>query len=418
MNGQPDGELVLTGGGQRITGWTAVSVTRGVERIPGSFDVRASVSRPKDLGGLLPLNAPVVITIGGHVVLTGYLERIGSRLGEASHEVTLIGRGRCCDLVDTSALIKNQTRQATTISTLARALVEPYAGPIKVLTPDGDGDNRVFTGFTINLGESPYELIERIARYEGLLVYEDADGNLVLSRVGRARHASGFEEGRNVQGAELLNTVDGRFSKYIPLLMSSDVVTGRDGPGAGGSGTALGVGAGDPVLDPEITRHRPHVIVSEQGDGVNSLAVQRARWEAARRAGRSHRLSVVADSWLDSAGQPWTPNRLATVKLPSLGLDHLLWIITDVHFRRDERGGTTAQVTLMPPEALTVQPTALDNMAARNLYPGPGQNPAAAPPPTPPKPSAPNAGAGRGVDTNNRGVRVNLYPPANGGAGP
>ena len=390
--GQPDGELTITGAGLRLSGWTSVSVNRGIERIPATFDVRAARAPDEAALNPIPLGAPVTLAIGGHTVLVGYIERAVERLGEGQHEVSWLGRGRCCDLVDTSARIENQTRNATTIATLARALVAPYAdGQIQVLTPDGEGDAKTFAGFTINLGESPYELIERIARYEGLLVYEDADGNLVLSRVGRERHASGFAQGQNIQSAEFAETTDGRFSLYIPLLMSSDTLTTRgDAPGP------LGISAGmAPVADTAVTRYRPRIIVSEQTTGDGGLAAQRAAWECTRRMGRSLRITVTVDSWLDSAGRPWTPNMLAPVDLPAFGtaLGQRPWLITDVQFRRDGQSGTSAVVALMPPEALAVQPSAFNALDARRLNPGPANAPLGDGQPPAKPPTAPNAGA-------------------------
>lgn len=388
--GPPDGELELRVGGQVFTGWTSVSVTRGVERIPSDFDIRATVKQPGELRARIKLGQPLQILIGGHVVLTGYLERITQHTAPEQHSVTLIGRGRCCDLVDTAALIDNQQRSNTSVGVLARELVQPYAGPIQVLTPDGDGDAKNYS-YSINLGESPYELIERMARFEGLLCYENADGNLVLSRIGRETHSSGFVEGENIETLELVGTVDERFSVYIPVLTSSDTLSGRL-PGTS-SNPIGGTAAGEPVYDREIDRYRPRVIVSEQNTNETFLARQRCVWEAARRRGRSSRVSLSCSSWLDSAGEPWTPNRLATVSFASAGFADVTFVITDVVYRRDGRSGTTAHVTLMPPEAISVEPSSLNALDARFASPrqGPQADPLGPGAPAAPPTSAANA---------------------------
>ena len=387
--GPPDGELVVKIGGNVFGGWTSVNVTRGVERMPSDFDIQGTTRRPDEARGLFGIGKPLQITIGGHVVLTGYLERFIQRLSPTEHTVNLVGRGRCCDLVDTSALLSNATRSNTSVGVLARELVEPYAGPIKVVTPDGDGDAKTYT-FSINLGESPFEIIERIARFEGLLTYENADGDLVLSRVGTTQHSSGFTEGANIEAVELTGAIDERFSVYIPLLMSSDTLN-RDGLAPGG-----GVAAGERVYDKGVTRYRPRIIVSEQNSNEQFLAHQRAVWEATRRRGRGERISLVCSSWLDSSGQPWTPNKKATIAFPRQGIGDVPYVITDVSYRRDAQSGTTAHITMMPPEALTVQPSFLDATSARfganqpGAAPGPlgaSSSPGAAS-------TAPNAGGG------------------------
>lgn len=393
--GSPDGELVFSCAGQAFGGWTNVTVNRGIEQMPSSFDIRGSVKSPGEIRELVPLNSPCTISIGGHVVLTGYLERASIRLTDGQHVVTFVGRGRCCDLVDTAAIISSNSRMSTAISTLAKELAAPYAGPILVLTPDGEGDAKLYD-YAVNLGESPYDIIERIARWEGLLVYENADGNLVLSRVGKLKHASGFTEGQNIQIADYTHTMDQRFSRYIPLLMSSDTLS-REGEIFGSNR------AGKEALDPDITRYRPRIIISEQMVGNENLAGQRAVWEATRRAGQSRRITITTDSWLDAAGTPWTPNMLAPVDLPSGGLQVPGYIVANVAYRRDPIMGTTAVVTLMPPEAFSIQPSALLPVQARQITERP--NPTGTSTPPIPPITTPNASP----------PRVNLYPPPAGG---
>ena len=391
LNGPPDGELVISAAGQTFSGWTGVTVTRTVEGMPARFQVQGTKKFPGELQGPIPINSPCTISIGGHVVITGYFEVYNRSLGAEENGATLAGRGRCCDLVDCAARIKNQTAVQTSIVDLAKKVVAPFAkGGIQVIAPDGDGAGQRFN-FTIDLGETPYELIERIARYEGLLTYENGDGNLVLARVGKVKHASGFTEGKNIQAADYSLRMNGRFSVYTPLMQSFDTLT-RDGSGDFG-----GNRAGPDVFDRDIDRYRPHLIISEQANTDGSLAKQRAQWEAIQRAGRSFRVTLIADSWLDSAGTPWTPNQLAPLSIPSMGLNDLTWVIIEVTYKRDGRSGTTAEIILMPPQALTIEPSALDGLSMRSISPdtssGSATGAALASPATPP--SAPNAGDGR-----------------------
>ena len=67
-----------------------------------------------------------------------------------------------------------------------------------------------------------------------------------------------------------------------------------------------------------MKRNRKRYIIAEAVPDFVNLARQRAIWEMNRRNGRSRVARVVVDSWFDSAGELWTPNRLAPVYLPSL----------------------------------------------------------------------------------------------------
>ena len=159
---------------------------------------------------------------------------------------------------------------------------------------------------------------------------------------------------------------------------------------------AHGNDAGAPVPDPLVTRYRPLIVVSEQMVGDQFLAQKRAVWEATRRRGRSRSVQVKCDSWRDGAGRLWTHNVLAPVHVPSCGLENLTWLVTEWELVRDA-SGTHANVTLMPPEAFAVEPSALNGVnymiAEAEMSARLGQNnPAAGPAVT-----SPNAGGNGNV---------------------
>jgi prophage tail gpP-like protein len=387
--GQPDGELVIKTGGQMFRSWISVSVMLGVERMPASFTIEASVKLPGDPRPVIPINSPTQLLIGGHVVVTGYVEKIVNSLTANGHSLTLSGRGRCCDLVDCSATIGNMTQNAAKVASLAAELVKPYAGgAIQVLLPDGEGSGTNYN-FSVTLGETPYEILERIGRYEGLIPYENADGNVVMARAGTATHSSGFTEGQNVQEITFTTSVDERYSTYIPQLMTTDTVSRQ-----GISGNA----AGQPQSDPGVNRYRDKIIVSEQAGAGGQLAEQRALYEATRRLGRSFEVELLCDSWLDSSGTPWTPNMLAPVSMPSIGLNEPGLVIMSVDFSRNGQSGTTARLTLMDKRALTIEPQALSDMANRfDKTSAANASPVGTPNPTVSPLTASNAGPNQNV---------------------
>ena len=108
-----------------------------------------------------------------------------------------------------------------------------------------------------------------------------------------------------------------------------------------------------------MKRERPLIVVSDQMVQGEFLAQTRAVWEATRRRGRSRSVSLVCDSWRDAAGRLWTHNVLAPVHLPSCSLVDATWLLTEWELVRDAQG-THANITLMPPEAFAVEPSALN----------------------------------------------------------
>ncbi len=146
MTAKPDGEVVIKAGGKAMAGWTEVSISGGLDMMPAAFDI-ALTERYPGIPGARVLNKgdPCTIEIGGDLVLTGWINRYSSRVDAKGHHVRVIGRSRCQDLVDCAALPKSLQVVGCSIGSLAKELVAPFAGPITVQLPDGDGDGKAYT---------------------------------------------------------------------------------------------------------------------------------------------------------------------------------------------------------------------------------------------------------------------------------
>jgi prophage tail gpP-like protein len=236
-----------------------------------------------------------------------------------------------------------------------------------------DGDSPVTPSFTPILTETPYELIERPARWNAKLVYDDTEGNLVIAAIGSESMASGFTEGVNVQRAQATFSYAERMTKIAAILQTTGVLN---------SGTAtyqipyVGVPqAIDTTFPPRAdgtARYRPLLILAESDLLGQMLIAQRVQWEMARRTGRGQAVTITCDNWRDSAGTLWAPNMLAPVSLPSCKVQET-WLIAEVTFLRDG-DGTRADVTLMPPEAFQIEPNVLQpfNWQIANNLPNAG----------------------------------------------
>jgi prophage tail gpP-like protein len=191
-------------------------------------------------------------------------------------------------------------------------------------------------------------VIERVCRFAALLVYEDGDGHLVLSGIGTEKASSGFKEGVNVISAALELSADQQFSEYWVVRTAMDVIQDL---GDGGNLVAK-------VTNSGVNRHRRRVIVAESGDAGAEVAQQRAAWERNRRYGRSAVLRLTTDSWRDSTGKLYRPNTLVDFDLRTLKYQRTGWLISEVTYRRDDRG-TACDLVIMHPDAFLPQPVLL-----------------------------------------------------------
>jgi prophage tail gpP-like protein len=343
-------DLTLLVGGRQLSGWSDIRVTRGIERCPSDFALQLTEKYPGVAADLVvqPGDSCQVF-IGNDLVITGYVDKFVPEIDGNNHRISVTGRSKCQDLVDCAAEWPGGQILGSSVLQIAQKLASVYGITVSALSDIGAG----IPQFNLMLGETPYDVIERICRYRALLAYDDTDGNLLLAGVGSTKAASGFTQSINIERALVVYSMDQRFSEYVAFLQSVDVFTDL---GAGGN--LLGV-----AYDYGVTRHRRRVIIAEAGGGGQDIAKQRANWEAARRYGRGATLMLTTDAWRDSAGTLYTPNTLVPLSIPALKLDGKTWVIGEVTYARGERG-TKCQLTIMPPEAFNPEPILLQPFPA------------------------------------------------------
>lgn len=346
-------DLYLIIGDRVVTGWTDIRVTRGIERLPSDFDIGMTELYPGELDRLvIEPGASCRVMLGEDMVIAGYVDDFIPSISRSDHGIRVTGRSKCADLVDCAAEWPGGQISNATVLGVASKLAQVYGQTLPSGRPEGIpvtsdvSDLVVLPQTNVMLGESAFEIIDRMARFSAVLAYDLPDGGLFLTRVGSKKAASGFREGQNVEDAYVRYSASQCYSTYSAFIQSADTLMD-----IGMSGNLIGT-----ATDPNVKRHRGLVIISEGGGLGNDIALLRARWEAARRRGRSRIVQVLADSWRDAAGALWQPNTLVPVSLPRLKVESEGLLISEVTFQRDAYRGTTAALTLMAPEAFAPQP--------------------------------------------------------------
>jgi prophage tail gpP-like protein len=284
--------------------------------------------------------------LSGDLVLTGFIDRYMPRYNKQSHRVRLIGRSKTQDIVDCSIDVDKTGWEikATTIGQAAKVICQPYN--INVSLPDGDADlpGVLQQALWIYPGYTGYFLLEEMGRSVGMLIWDDAQGNLVISKGGTGgRAGSGITEGVNAEMVEAVWAADARYASYRVLGQGPDQVDNHINYSATAS-------------DPEAgkLRNRLRIIPQEVPDPGAAFSKTRAQWEANRRWGRSRQVRVEVTGWRDGSGKLWAANSIASVNLPTAKVNEDR-CVAEVSYLRDE-DGTRALLTLMPAQALQPQP--------------------------------------------------------------
>lgn len=332
--------------GFEYSGWTTARVVRSIEQICGSFDLSVSERRGDDEPWLqIGEESQCVVLLEGTPVIAGYVDRRSIAYSAESHSIEISGRDKAGALVDCSAMPGEWEYRNVDVVALVRRVAEPFRinvtlqSTILLGTPPAK--------FSIDPGDSAFDVIDRVCRLVGLLPISDGTGGLLLTRAGNTRAVTALVEGKNILSASAEYDSSQRYSRYVVLGQQpgTDEVNGRAAAQVRGEASDLGVVRTDRVL-----------VVRPEGAVTADLAKKRGQWEAIVRAGRTDSVSVVVQGWTQSDGSIWPINALVPVKSPLLGIDGEMLITSATH-EVGERG-TTTTMTLKRPDAFTLGPRA------------------------------------------------------------
>lgn len=326
--------------GSRFEGWTEISISRALTRAAASFSLSASERWPGLRGARrIKPGAEAQVLIGGDAVITGYVDEVTIAYDGERHEISVSGRSRTADVIDCAA--SDAQFLGLKLERIAAELAKPYGVTVRADVDTGPA----IADFPVQQGETAFQAIERLAKTKALLVTDDEAGNLVLTRAGSGLTAARLKLGENLLSAEATVSLAERFSEYVvkgqrPPLDDTDDAESYTAP--------KGV-----VSDKEVPRFRRMVLTAEGAvDGIGAL--DRARWEAARRAGEGLKAVMTVQGWRQADGRLWRVNELAPVEDPELGLSGSL-LIAGVEFSLSESGSRT-RLTLQPREAFDLLP--------------------------------------------------------------
>jgi prophage tail gpP-like protein len=326
--------VTLFANGLVFDGWETVAVTRSLNSAAASFDLGV-VDPWTEEGTPWRLNPgdSIFLHVGKKSLIKGHIDEVAPSITAASRSLSVNGRSLTGDIVDCSAEGANEFNSLP-LDTIAKKLCAPFKINPIFRAPAG----AAFPKFNIRLGETVFEILDRLARERALLIYPDFDGNLIFDRAGTKRAPSEIRQGQNVLSASGPRNFSNRFSKYT-VYGQAPGTKGSEEDARGAKGTASDAG---------VSRYRPLVIVSENSL-TTSGAKDRAKYEAAVRAAKASVLSVDLYGWAMENGELWDINQIVAVDIPYLGArdDYL---IDEVVYRKSGQG-TIATLKLIRPDA-------------------------------------------------------------------
>jgi prophage tail gpP-like protein len=341
-----DSAICLAVRGMLWRGWETVSLHRSIEQVAHTFDLRVTERWPgqPDRREIKPSMA-CAIGVDGDVWLAGYIDEVNTSYHANERTVSVRGRGLGGDLADGAVLPPWEYGGLDLLGACAR-ICAPFGISVQAEVDLG----QPFSRFAVQPGETAFAAIERACRMRAILPIMTGTDTLILTRAGRSGMAAaplilGGDAG-NIKSCSARTSFAERFSEYRALGQQehNDATDIEDA-----------VGPVAAVVDPEITRYRPTVLLGEaQGDGVTLQ--QRAEWQAKVAKGRSNRATYVVQGWrAGPSRQLWLPNTLVTINDPWSGFVGS-YLIVSVTLSRQLGDGTLASLEIADPDAFDPDP--------------------------------------------------------------
>lgn len=325
-------KISLIVNGIQYSGWEAVKVTRTIEAMAGHFEFAAS--------GQVPFTAGEVcqVSIDGHSVIKGRIDDVEWNYNGNEDVTHVRGRDTTGDLVDCS-LPAVQTHNQT-LAQVAETVCKPFGIPVTVDTDVG----QPFTMSYLEHSMTCYELLEKLARFRGVIIVADGKGGLVITKTSTAKAAGAIVYGQNVEGFSGISTRRDRFSQYTVL---------NQGPG---NDFSYGTDVSEPhatVKDSGVIGYRPTVMVIDPHDDLQAYAT----WTRNVRAGRATPATHVVPGWYaDDKGALWQPNQHVAVTEPRMSMVKADRLISEVTYIQDQEG-TRSEIRHMAPGAFDLLAT-------------------------------------------------------------
>jgi prophage tail gpP-like protein len=334
-------DFVIEVDGQQFRGWTEASASRSMEDASSTFEMKCSYD-PRSTGKIqedkkfLDAKKPCKILIDGQLFLTGVIDKRVANMTKDSYDITLSGRSKTRDVVDSSASTETGQFNKLKPGEIAKKLAKEHDITVK----EDEKSDKTITRFVVRDGERAERAIRRVLREHGLFLTDDEEGNLVIPKAGSKGSGDPLVLGSNIYEYTSTEDVSERHNEY--KSKGTQVSTDDN---YGYTAVAVGAKAEDEYI-PKTRKFRVHA----KGDIDTDSAKKRVAVEARRRAAEGTEVSVTVTSFSQSSGKLWLPNTLHQVTLPPESLDFQL-LLKSVEYKINNTSTHEVTLTLVPPDA-------------------------------------------------------------------
>ena len=356
-------DIILEVNGTPYTGWTSVSVSDGMEQISGTFNFSTSILDTD----LFPVDegSTCRVLINNIAVITGFIESVDVDYDASSHNITVSGRDKTCDLIDSTISGNIELKTGITLKRIIEKTLSNL-GITNIKVIDNVGDIRAFTTSELvsaSINENAFNFIEKYARKRQVLLTSNGDGNIVMTRASEdlldiKLLQQKKNKSNNILSGSFSTSTDKRFNSYIVKSQSNpsidDFSLGDNVVNLKGTATDTGV------------RNTRQLVIIAENASNNNECKQRAIWEANLRRSRSkaYNISVQGYSLNESGSAIWEKNKLVQVVDEYADINKIM-MISGINYSKSLDSGSIVTLSLVDKDAYTLQ-ASLDKLDQRN----------------------------------------------------
>ena len=313
--------------GVEYTNFTRATVSIAFDTLANDFAFQAVMPA----GEKLPFKGgeSCTVTVDGVLVLTGSIENIEGSFSSGMHNISIAGRDRTGDLIDSSVDVIDDLRGELTLKQIIEKVIAHIGSDLLVVDEANPKPfNKAEDIISPQPGDNAFEIIEEYAQKRQVLLSSNAEGNIVITNSTATPSGAVLQ---NALEATTNNILSASWSYSTTNLFNKYIQKGQLDPVAlsfGESTSDNGVIAQDgEAIDSNIRAGRQLVMVSDKGFSQGQLQT-RADWSKKIRTARSYPYACTSHSFKNSAGDVWALNTLVTVFDEFADIDRALLLNT------------------------------------------------------------------------------------------
>lgn len=296
------------------------------------------------------------VRVDGETVLTGTIEVVNVDYSDGGHSITLQGRDKTGDILDSSLSPMSDLRAPITLKSIIQKAIANIGADIKVVDEVNPAPFNAAEDLSApEPGENAFEFMESHARKRQVLLTSNGSGDVVITGASSAKSAGALQnildaEDNNIIAGSVSYDLTGRYNayKFASALNPISLLN------AGDTGIGEVVAQEGNATDPNIRIGRQLVLVAE-GPFSSDQDKLRAKWEANIRKARGRVYSVTVRGYRTGGdtGDLWAINTRVPIRDDFAGIDAEM-LINTVTFGFDLQNGRQTVLSLLASNAYSL----------------------------------------------------------------